>query len=194
VGNVKLGEEATGNRAAWPHGETGRPAPFFEEGYPRDKETDVYILQPHNLPENAFTVSTKSAESSAIWLYLRWRSSLCLSKGESPSTLPVQTNISDGRPESGMQKILAAIAVGLALNLPSTIFGQSTEPPVHPRHLMALRIGGAVRNGGLFHVDPTMTISEALAMAGGPARQGQGARCGCSGMGRSSRPSLWGVP
>ena len=99
-----------------------------------------------------------------------------MSKGESPSTLPVQTNISDGRPESGMQKILATIAVGLALNLPSTIFGQSTEPPVHPRDLMALRIGGAVRNGGLSHVDPTMTISEALAMAGGPARQGQGAK------------------
>ena len=75
-----------------------------------------------------------------------------------------------------MQKIFATVAVGLVFNLPSTIFGQSTEPPVHPRDLMALRIGGAVRNGGLFHVDPTMTISEALAMAGGPARQGQGAK------------------
>ena len=97
-----------------------------------------------------------------------------MSKGESPSTLPVQTNISDGRPESGMQKILATVAVGLVLNLPSTIFGQSTEPPVHRGDLIALRIVGAVRNGGLYNVDPTVTISEALAMAGGPAPQGQG--------------------
>ena len=37
-----------------------------------------------------------------------------------------------------------------------------------------VEIGGAVRNGGLFHVDPTVTISGALAMAGGPTPQGKG--------------------
>jgi protein involved in polysaccharide export with SLBB domain len=72
-----------------------------------------------------------------------------------------------------MQKILATVAVGVVLNLPSTLFGQPTELPVHPGDLITLRIVGAVRNGGLFNVDPTVTISEALAMAEGPTPQGQ---------------------
>ena len=36
-----------------------------------------------------------------------------------------------------------------------------------------VQIGGAVRNGGLFNVDPTVTISGALAMAGGPTTDGK---------------------
>ena len=41
------------------------------------------------------------------------------------------------------------------------------KPPVYRK------IGGAVRNGGLFNVDPTVTISGALAMAGGPTPDGK---------------------
>ena len=73
-----------------------------------------------------------------------------------------------------MLKVLATVVLGLVLDLPSTILGQSTEPPVDPGETIELRIGGAVRNGGLFNVDPTVTISGALAMAGGPTPQGQG--------------------
>ena len=78
------------------------------------------------------------------------------------------------RPEFGMQKVFVTVAVGLVLNLPSTILGQSTKPLVDPGNLIELRIGGAVRNGGLFDVDRTLTISEALAMAGSPTPQAQG--------------------
>ena len=73
-------------------------------------------------------------------------------------------------------KVLATVVVGFVLYLPSTILGQSPESPVHPEDLIELRIGGAVRNGGLFNVDRTVTISEALAMAGGTAAQGKGDR------------------
>ena len=75
-----------------------------------------------------------------------------------------------------MQTVFTTVAVGLALYLPSTILGQSPEPPVHPEGLIELRIGGAVRNAGLYNVDPTVTISGALAMAGGPTPQGNGDR------------------
>ena len=73
-----------------------------------------------------------------------------------------------------MKKVFLIVAIGLVLNLPSTTLGQSTESPVRPEDLIELRIVGAVRNGGLFKVHPTTTISGALAMAGGPAPQGQG--------------------
>ena len=72
-----------------------------------------------------------------------------------------------------MQKVFLTVAMGLVLNLPSTTLGQATESPVHLGNLIELRIVGAVHNGGLFNVDPTATISGALAMAGGPAPQGQ---------------------
>ena len=57
-----------------------------------------------------------------------------------------------------MQKVFLIVTMGLVLNLPSTTLGQSTESPVHPGDLIELRIVGAVRNGGLFNVDPTATI------------------------------------
>ena len=72
-----------------------------------------------------------------------------------------------------MQKVFLTVAMGLVLNLPSTTLGQATESPVHLGNLIELRIVGAVHKGGLFNVDPTATISGALAMAGGPAPQGQ---------------------
>ena len=72
-----------------------------------------------------------------------------------------------------MLKVLATVVVGLVLNLPSTTLGQVIKPPVDPGGTIELRIGGAVRNGGLFNVGRTVTISEALAMAGRPTPQGQ---------------------
>ena len=73
-----------------------------------------------------------------------------------------------------MLRVFITVAMGLALNLPSTVLGQLPELPVHPGDLIELRIGGAVHNGGLFDVDPTVTVSGALAMAGGPTTQGRG--------------------
>ena len=73
-----------------------------------------------------------------------------------------------------MLKVLATVVAGLVLNLPSSTLGQVIKPPVDPGETIELRIGGAVRNGGIFNVDRTVTISEALAMAGGPAPQSQG--------------------
>ena len=71
-----------------------------------------------------------------------------------------------------MQKIIIAIAVGLMLNLPSTALGQIPEGGVLllPADVVELRvrIGGAVRNAGLFDLEPTLTVSGALALAGGP--------------------------
>ncbi len=72
-----------------------------------------------------------------------------------------------------MKKVFIVVAVGLVLNLPSTTLGQSTEPRANPGDLIELRIGGAVRNGGLFNVDPTVTISGVVAIAGGLTPQGQ---------------------
>ena len=73
----------------------------------------------------------------------------------------------------GMQNVLITIAVGLALNLPKTVLGQRTELAVQPGDSIVLRIGGAVHDAGFFHVGPTVTVSEALTMAGGPTTQGQ---------------------
>ncbi len=74
-----------------------------------------------------------------------------------------------------MQKVFITVAVSLALNLPNTTLGQSTAPSVYPGDVIELRvrIGGAVRNPGFFNVDPTVTVSGALAMAGDPTPQGQ---------------------
>ena len=73
-----------------------------------------------------------------------------------------------------MQKVFVTVAVGLVLNLPSTTLGQ-TEPPADSANLIELRIGGAVRNGGLYNVDRTLTtISDVLTMAGRAAPQGNG--------------------
>ena len=74
-----------------------------------------------------------------------------------------------------MQKVVITVAVSLALNLPNTTLGQSTEPSLYPGDVIELRvrIGGAVRNPGFFNVDPTATVSGALAMAGGPTPQVQ---------------------
>ncbi len=67
-----------------------------------------------------------------------------------------------------MQKVFITVAVSLALNLPDTTLGQSTKRSVYPGDVIELRvrIGGAVRNPGFFNVDPTVTLSGALAMAG----------------------------
>jgi protein involved in polysaccharide export with SLBB domain len=73
-----------------------------------------------------------------------------------------------------VKNVLITVAVGLALNLPNTVLGQRTQLAVQPGDLIELRIGGAVHNAGLFSVDPTVTLSEALATAGGPAPLGQG--------------------
>lgn len=72
-----------------------------------------------------------------------------------------------------MQRIFITVAVGLVLNLPSTILGQSTESSVRRGDRIELRVGGAVRNAGRFSLEPTATISGAVAMAGGPRHQGQ---------------------
>ena len=79
------------------------------------------------------------------------------------------------RPDFDMQKVFITVAGSLALNLPNSTLGQSTEPSVYPGDVIELRvrIGGAVRNPGFFDVDPTVTVSGALAMAGGPTPQGQ---------------------
>ena len=74
----------------------------------------------------------------------------------------------------GMQNVLIIVAVGLALNLPEKVLGQDTALAVQSGDLIELRIGGAVRNAGLFTVDPIATLSEVLAMAGGPTMRGQG--------------------
>ena len=72
-----------------------------------------------------------------------------------------------------MKKANIVIAVSLALNLPSAVLGQRPELAVLPGDLIELRIGGAVRNPGLFKVDPTVTLAGALDLARGPSPQGQ---------------------
>ena len=74
----------------------------------------------------------------------------------------------------GMHNVLITVAVGLALNLPGKVLGQDTALAVQSGDLIELRVGGAVRNAGLFTVDPIATLSEVLAMAGGPTARGQG--------------------
>ena len=48
------------------------------------------------------------------------------------------------------------------------------NPSIEVIVLRRVQISGAVRSGGLFNVDPTVTVAGALAMAGGPSAQGQG--------------------
>lgn len=74
----------------------------------------------------------------------------------------------------GTPNVLITVTVVLALNLPTTVLGQRAELAVQPGELIELRIGGAVRNAGFHNVDPMATLSEALAMAEGPAPQAQG--------------------
>ena len=80
---------------------------------------------------------------------------------------------------------MITVTIGLALNLPDTVLGQQTELgpqtglgqrtefALQPGDLIQLRINGAIRNSGFYIVDPTMTVSAALAMAGGPTPQRQ---------------------
>jgi hypothetical protein len=72
-----------------------------------------------------------------------------------------------------MKKVTIVIALSLALHLPSAVLGQRPDLPVPPGDLIKLHIGGAVRNAGLFRVDPTVTLAGTLDLAGGPSPQGQ---------------------
>lgn len=49
-------------------------------------------------------------------------------------------------------------------------FGESLRnPSIEVIVLRRINISGEVRTPGLFHVDPTMTLTEAIALAGGPS-------------------------
>jgi hypothetical protein len=84
-----------------------------------------------------------------------------------------------------MSNVLITVAMGLAFNLPNavpgqqtefgprTMLGRHTELAVQPGDLIQLRISGAIRNSGFFDVAPTVTVSEAMPMAGWPALLGQ---------------------
>ena len=63
-----------------------------------------------------------------------------------------------------MLKVLATVVVGLVLNLPSTTLGQVIKPPVDPGETIELRIGGAVRNGGLFRSGDRLFVGWASAI------------------------------
>ena len=75
-----------------------------------------------------------------------------------------------------MKKAVITIVIGLALNLPSVTLGQDAEAdlPLNGVSEFRVHIGGAVHQSGLFVVNPTWTVSGALAMAGGPTQQGLG--------------------
>lgn len=47
------------------------------------------------------------------------------------------------------------------------------EPSIEVTPLRRIRVVGAVRNPGLYTVDPTMSVADALALAGGATPQGR---------------------
>ena len=68
---------------------------------------------------------------------------------------------------------IGAVAVGLLstdslrMLLVSIYSAQLRDPSIEVTVLRRVNVLGAVRNPGLYHVDPTMTVADVMAMAGG---------------------------
>jgi polysaccharide export outer membrane protein len=71
-------------------------------------------------------------------------------------------------------------AIAVAGELPDAVKGRITQaysrflqnPSIEVTLLRRVQVLGAVRNPGLYPVDPTMTVSDALALAGGTTSEG----------------------
>ena len=73
---------------------------------------------------------------------------------------------------------IGALAVGqistdsLRMLLVSIYSAQLRDPSIEVTVLRRVNVLGAVRNPGLYHVDPTMTVADVMAMAGGVSTDG----------------------
>ena len=73
-----------------------------------------------------------------------------------------------GLPLIGMKPVTAVPADQLRREIVAAYEEQLRNQTIQVVFLRRVRVLGEVRNPGLYHVDPTMTLGDAIALAGGP--------------------------
>jgi polysaccharide export outer membrane protein len=76
-------------------------------------------------------------------------------------------------PMLGSRNVIGVPAAQLKLNLVSDYREQLRNQDVQIALLRRVRVLGAVKNPGIYLVDPTMSVGDALALAGGATDQGK---------------------
>lgn len=77
-----------------------------------------------------------------------------------------------GLPLIGMQLVTSVPTDQLRRQIVAAYEEQLQNQTIQVIFLRRVRVLGEVRNPGLYHVDPTMTLGDAVALAGGPTGQG----------------------
>ena len=77
-----------------------------------------------------------------------------------------------GLPLIGMRLATAVPADQLRREIVAAYEEQLQNQTIQVVFLRRVRVLGEVRKPGLYHVDPTMTLGDAIALAGGPSSQG----------------------
>ena len=86
---------------------------------------------------------------------------------------PVDETFGVGLPLLGWTNVQGMSGSALRDSLVLAYGTQLRNQTVQVTPLRRVRVMGAVQNPGLYHIDPTMTLLDAIALAGGPATDGQ---------------------
>lgn len=76
-------------------------------------------------------------------------------------------------PLLGSRRVTGTPAAELKRRLLEEYGGQLRSPDIQLLLLRRVKVLGAVKNPGLYHVDPTMNLSDVIALAGGSTREGR---------------------
>lgn len=76
-------------------------------------------------------------------------------------------------PLLGPRRVTAIPAVQVKRRLLEEYAGQLRSPEIQILLLRRVKVIGAVREPGLYHVDPTMNLTDVIAQAGGSTREGR---------------------
>ncbi len=77
-------------------------------------------------------------------------------------------------PKLGPVRVTAELPDALKARLVRDYSTYLVNPSIEVQVLRRIQVSGAVRNPGLYPVDPTMTVADAIALAGGVTPQGRG--------------------
>ena len=76
-------------------------------------------------------------------------------------------------PKLGEVSVLGRAPSALAAEIRAAYAQSIAHSSIDVRFLRRVQVIGAVRTPGLYHADPTMSVGDVLALAGGPTSQGR---------------------
>jgi protein involved in polysaccharide export with SLBB domain len=94
-------------------------------------------------------------------------------ESELPGDYPVDETGTVVLPLLGIRNITGVVPGTLKERLRAAYRQQLRNQDVQIALLRRVRVLGAVKNPGIYHVDPTMSVADAIALAGGASQEGQ---------------------